>query len=75
MKLTPGIMKKGKVAKQAQEVFTRLKECSPQERSAIGALGQPEMTANLIGDVKISMPGLQAVQKLQKNESKKKKSK
>ncbi|KAJ1435197.1 hypothetical protein B484DRAFT_359243 [Ochromonadaceae sp. CCMP2298] len=69
VKLTPGAGKKGKVARQALELFAAAKECSEAERGLIKALTDAEVVAVMVGDVKLSMPGLftrQAVQKSQK---------
>lgn len=66
MKLTPGTLKKGKVAKQAQELFVLFKECTAREKQVIDAMNKAEITAAVLGDVKISMPGLQSVQRQQK---------
>jgi hypothetical protein len=68
-------MKKGKVAKQAQDAFSMLRESSQGEKVAIENLNKSEMVAILIGDSKVNMPGLQAVQKRQKNVSSSKKGK
>ncbi|CAM9258170.1 unnamed protein product, partial [Ectocarpus fasciculatus] len=70
MKLTPGTLKKGKIAKQAQDVFVMFKDCSAAEKSAIEGLNRSELTAAVIGEAKISMPGLQAVQRKQKSAGK-----
>jgi NFACT protein C-terminal domain len=58
VKLTPGTAKKGKAAKQAVELFAYSKECSATERTLMKALTDPEMVAIMMGDVKLSMPGL-----------------
>lgn len=70
VKLTPGVQKKGKAAKQAIEVFLKNKDISNSEKSAIKALADPEMVAILIGNVKLSTPGLQQVQKAQRGQKK-----
>ena len=75
VKLTPGTGKKGKSAKNAVEVFTSSKDCSPQEKDLIKSLSDPEMVAIMIGDVKLSVPGLIAAMKNKKNEKKKAKKK
>ena len=66
VKLTPGTGKKGKAAKQAVDVFTRMKECTPTEKALMRALTDPEMVAIMIGDVKLSMPGLYQAQRQKK---------
>jgi hypothetical protein len=70
VKLTPGTTKKGKAAKAAVEVFTSNKACTPRERQLIKAMTDPEMVAVMIGDVKLSVPGLQASQKNKKQAAK-----
>jgi len=69
VKLTPGTTKKGKAAKQALEVFSRSKECSVSEKTLLKGLTDPEMVAILIGDVKVSTPGITAVKKQMKGKS------
>ncbi len=56
----------GKAAKQAVDVFTHMKECSPVEKQLMKALHDPEMVAIMIGDVKLSMPGLYQAQRAKK---------
>ncbi|KAG5190531.1 hypothetical protein JKP88DRAFT_352683 [Tribonema minus] len=70
VKLTPGTVKKGKAAKQSVEVFVRNKDAQPREKELIKALTDPEMVAVMLGDVKISTPGLQAVKGAQKRNQK-----
>jgi NFACT protein C-terminal domain/Heterogeneous nuclear ribonucleoprotein Q acidic domain len=56
----------GKAAKQAIDVFTRGKECSATEKALMRSLTDPEMVAIMIGDIKLSMPGLYQVQRAKK---------
>ena len=56
----------GKAAKQAIDVFTRGKECSATEKALMRSLNDPEMVAIMIGDIKLSMPGLYQVQRAKK---------
>jgi len=70
VKLTPGTTKKGKAAKHAVEVFINSKECSPHEKALIKGLSDPEMVAIMIGDVKLSVPGLYTTLKNKKSEKK-----
>ena len=70
IKLTPGTVKKGKCAKQAIDLFTKLRECSDAEKPLIKALTDPEMVAIMICDVKLSMPGLQAIKRQEKSKNK-----
>lgn len=48
------------------DVFTRTKECGPVEKQLMNALHDPEMVAIMIGDVKLSMPGLYQAQRAKK---------
>lgn len=70
VKLTPGTAKKGKTTKYAVEVFVNSKDCTAQEKSLIKGLTDPEMVAIMIGDVKLSVPGLFSTLKNKKNEKK-----
>lgn len=70
VKLTPGTGKKGKTCKQALEVFTRGRDCNATEKGLIRGLTDPEMVAIMIGDVKLSVPGLQQVKQLKKKQVK-----
>lgn len=62
VKLTPGPGKKGKICKQALELFTRARECSASEKTLMNGLTDPEMVAIMIGEVRMSMPGLHSLQ-------------
>ena len=52
-----------------------LQEATNKERTLIKGLTDPEMVAIMIGDVKLSMPGLYDTLKKKKETSKKKKTK
>jgi hypothetical protein len=71
VKLTPGVGKKGKSCKQAIEVFSRFKDCSTREKELITGLTDTEVIATMIGDVKLSMPGLYSNQGQQQQGKKK----
>lgn len=71
VKLTPGTIKKGKAVKTAIELFSRGKDVTAREKQAMKALGDNELVAVMIGDVKLSMPGLQQQQKQMKKKGKK----
>jgi hypothetical protein len=71
VKLTPGTGKKGKTVKNAVEVFTTSKDCSAMEKALMKGLSDPEMVAIMIGDVKMSVPGLYSTLKNKKAEKKK----
>lgn len=62
----PPLLVAGKAAKQAIDVFTRGKECSVVEKALMRSLNDPEMVAIMIGDIKLSMPGLYQVQRAKK---------
>lgn len=66
----PGQQKKGKATKQAVEVFTRFKDCTPRERDLIKALQDTEMVASMIGDVKLTVAGLAASKQAAKKSKK-----
>jgi hypothetical protein len=71
IKLTAGGQKKGKAAKMAVELFTRDAGsiCSPQEKALMKQMSDPEMVAIMLGDVKLSAPGLFAAQRSLKGKS------
>jgi len=70
VKLTPGTAKKGKCCKQAIEVFLSGRDATADEKYLMKGLTDPEMVAVMIGDVKLSTPGLQVV-KQQANQHRK----
>lgn len=55
VKLTPAMGKKGKVAKQAQQIF--LKDATPRERDLIKAMPDNEMVMQMLGNCRISSAG------------------
>lgn len=71
VKLTPGLGKKGKICKQALDLFSRAKELTAQERALMNGLTDPEMVSIMIGDARISMPGLHQLQQAEKKSTKK----
>lgn len=60
VKLTPGPQKKGKAAHQALEVFVRDREATPREVELLKAVPDNDLIASIMGDVKVSKPGIQA---------------
>lgn len=66
VKLTPGSGKKGKAAKTALEVFVRLPEASARERELMKAATEPELVAAMLGNVKVTAPGLTKIKQSQK---------
>ena len=71
-KLLPGPLKKSKGVKTCMEFFTRLPQCKGRERAVIDAMRDGETTALMMAEVKISMPGLQAIKQTVKQQNKKK---
>ena len=61
VKLTPGTQKKGKAGKQAMEVFTRAKDCTPREKDIMKFITDNECVIAILGDVKVSTPGMHAL--------------
>ncbi|CAM9456120.1 unnamed protein product [Discosporangium mesarthrocarpum] len=72
VKLTPGTQKRGKASKQAIELFTRAKDCTTSHRSLMKAISDNELVAVMIGDVKISTPGITQVNQAKKKDKKQK---
>ncbi len=64
VKLTPGPMKKGKAAKLAIDLFMKSNEL--KEKSLMKGFTDNELVSAMIGDVKVSTPGLQQHQKQKK---------
>ena len=58
IKLIPGSQKRGKASKQALEIFLRFPNITQQEKDLIKALGETELTQQMLGNVKLSTPGL-----------------
>eukprot|EP01012_Entosiphon_sulcatum_P056212 TRINITY_DN794_c0_g1_i1.p1 TRINITY_DN794_c0_g1~~TRINITY_DN794_c0_g1_i1.p1 ORF type:complete len:1158 (-),score=237.40 TRINITY_DN794_c0_g1_i1:1156-4629(-) len=56
IKLTPGPQKRGKAIQLALHHFTGLKEASDRERDAVRGMDQAEMTAAILGSVKLILP-------------------
>ncbi|GMH40784.1 hypothetical protein BSKO_08688 [Bryopsis sp. KO-2023] len=69
VKLTPGTQKKGKAAKQAIELLSRVGGALPNEVQLLKGVPDPDLMHVLLGSVKISMPGMQKI----KDDNKKKK--
>jgi DNA-binding transcriptional MerR regulator len=70
-KLLTGGLKKSKAVKTCMEVFTRLPQCKDGEKRALEGLKDAEMTALILADTKISMPGLQQMKQASKQAGKK----
>ena len=70
-KLLPGPLKKSKAVKTCMEFFTRLPQCKGQERTVIEGMRDGETTALMMPEVRVSIPGLQAVKQAAKQVKKK----
>eukprot|EP00898_Chlorokybus_atmophyticus_P002379 jgi/Chlat1/3141/Chrsp21S03365 len=66
VKLTPGSQRKGKAAKQALEVFIRSPDVLPREKELMRVVQEPELVQVMVGNVKVSTPGLTKVQNAKK---------
>lgn len=73
VKLTPGSQKKGKAAKLARDVLMRGLEATPREKELMRAVTDPELVQGMIGNVQLSMPGLQKIKQSAKQSKKSKK--
>jgi len=71
VKLTPGSMKRGKAAKAAISFFLHNNELSSIERDLIKFIEDNEMVHSILGNVKLSSPGLQLTKSNQKAKKKK----
>ena len=58
VKLTPGKQKRGKASKTCVSVFTQPPSCTPIQRDLMKNMTDNEIAAAMIGDVKITAPGL-----------------
>ncbi len=54
VKLTPGVGKKGRTGKQALDLFSRMKTCTPRERDLIRLISDNEIVQTIIGDSKVN---------------------
>ncbi|KAF3336238.1 nuclear export mediator factor NEMF isoform X2 [Carex littledalei] len=66
VKITPGVAKKGKAAKTAINLFLHTQEVTSREKELIKACTDPEMAAAIVGNVKITAPGLTQLKHKQK---------
>eukprot|EP01119_Soliformovum_irregulare_P021669 TRINITY_DN726_c0_g1_i2.p2 TRINITY_DN726_c0_g1~~TRINITY_DN726_c0_g1_i2.p2 ORF type:complete len:423 (+),score=243.24 TRINITY_DN726_c0_g1_i2:1165-2433(+) len=70
VKMTPGNLKKGKAAGQALAVFSRSQNSTQQEKDLIKAVQEAEMIQQILGNCKLSTPGLNKIQAQQKKTKK-----
>lgn len=66
VKLTPGSSKRGKAAKTALNVFIHMQEATSREKELMKAITDPELVAAIIGNVKVTAPGLTQLKQQQK---------
>ncbi|BBM96816.1 nuclear export mediator factor NEMF [Marchantia polymorpha subsp. ruderalis] len=66
VKLTPGPAKKGKAAKVAIDVFSHMPETTVREKELMKAVTDPELVACMLGNAKVTAPGLTKLKKTQK---------
>ncbi|KAL2651385.1 hypothetical protein R1flu_019513 [Riccia fluitans] len=70
VKLTPGAAKKGKAAKVAIDVFSHSADGTPREKELMKAITEPELVACMLGNAKVTAPGLTKMKKTQKKSKK-----
>jgi len=68
VKLTPGAMKKGRASKQAVELFA--KSATRREKDVMMTVTDPQNVAVMMGEVKVSAPGLEKVKAAKRRASK-----
>lgn len=66
VKITPGTAKKGKAAKTAMNLFSHMPEVTNREKELMKACTDPELVAAIVGNVKITAPGLTQLKQKQK---------
>lgn len=71
VKLTPGTGKKGKSAKQAVEMFARMREATSREVALVRAMTDNDLVAAMVGDVKVAAPGVNAMHAAKRSAKKK----
>ncbi|CAA7398591.1 unnamed protein product [Spirodela intermedia] len=70
VKITPGTAKKGKAAKTAMNLFSHIPEATGREKELMKACTDAELVASIVGNVKITAPGLTQLKQKQKKEKK-----
>ena len=70
VKLLPGSTKKGKAAKTAVELFSRLPNCTERERGLLRAVQETNNIQTMVGGVKLSAPGINSASKASKAQKK-----
>ncbi|XP_062202134.1 uncharacterized protein LOC133904677 isoform X2 [Phragmites australis] len=71
VKITPGTAKKGKAAKTAMSLFLHIPDATNREKELMKACTDPELVAAIVGNAKITAPGLTQLKQKQKQKGKK----
>ncbi|CAL4891663.1 unnamed protein product [Urochloa decumbens] len=71
VKITPGTAKKGKAAKTAMSLFVHTPDATNREKELMKACTDPELVAAIVGNAKITAPGLTQLKQKQKQKGKK----
>ncbi|KAF0887578.1 hypothetical protein E2562_002297 [Oryza meyeriana var. granulata] len=71
VKITPGTAKKGKAAKTAMSLFLHTADTTNREKELMKACTDPELVAAIVGNAKITAPGLTQLKQKQKQKGKK----
>ncbi|XP_047046843.1 ribosome quality control complex subunit NEMF-like [Lolium rigidum] len=71
VKITPGTAKKGKAAKTAMSLFMHIPDATNREKELMKACTDPELVAAIVGNAKITAPGLTQMKQKQKQKGKK----
>nr|CAB3466189.1 unnamed protein product [Digitaria exilis] len=71
VKITPGTAKKGKAAKTAMGLFLHTTDATNREKELMKACTDPELVAAIVGNAKITAPGLTQLKQKQKQKGKK----
>ncbi|VAI28429.1 unnamed protein product [Triticum turgidum subsp. durum] len=71
VKITPGTAKKGKAAKTAMSLFMHIPDATNREKELMKACTDPELVAAIVGNAKITAPGLTQLKQKQKQKGKK----
>ncbi|PKA52704.1 hypothetical protein AXF42_Ash001685 [Apostasia shenzhenica] len=66
VKITPGTAKKGKAAKSAMNLFSHMPEVTSREKELMKACTDAELIASIVGNAKITAPGLIQLKQKQK---------
>ena len=69
VKLTPGNLKKGKAAKNAENIFLKNPNITPQEKNLIKSINENDMIQQIVGNCRIDVPGMFAMQKSKSKKS------